>query len=439
MTRRAAGGLRVREGDDGMLTAAENEELTRIGPGTPMGALMRRYWHPVAATEQMAGRWTKRVRILGEDLVLYKDRTGKLGLIGEFCPHRRASLAYGIPTEDGIRCPYHGWKFDGTGRCLEQPNEPEGSSFKDKITTAGYPVQDFAGLIWGYLGPLPAPLIPRLDGFVAERTIRTVGITRVQSNWLQIMENSCDPVHTEWLHGKLVEFVREQEGFSTAFARHHVKIAFNEFLYGLIKRRLMEGQSEDCSDWTVGHPVLFPNILAVSSGESAWTYYMFQIRVPIDDETTEHYWYVGYSFPEGTEVPAHLLERVPAFDAPQRGEDGEYLLSMVHAQDVMAWETQGPVARRELERLGTTDAGVIMFRKMLQRELAKVARGEDPLGVIRDPAENLRIDLPMEIGKDMNDDGFEALVKRNIVAMSPIADDVLAVWRNRRRREPVRI
>src|SRR3974390_1119908 len=139
-----------------MLTPQENETLTRIGPGPPAGNLLRRYWHPVAVAEQMRDRWTMRVRILGEDLVLFKDRTGKFGLIGEFCPHRRASLAYGIPQVDGIRCPYHGWKFDHAGHCLEQPNEPEGSTFKEKITTAGYPVQAFAGLLWGYLGPQPA-------------------------------------------------------------------------------------------------------------------------------------------------------------------------------------------------------------------------------------------------------------------------------------------
>ena len=107
----------------------------------------------------MRERWTKRVRIMGEDLVLFKDRTGKFGLIGEACPHRRASLAYGIPTEDGIRCPYHGWKFDAAGRCLEQPNEPPESTFKDKISLPGYPVQELAGLLFAYLGPLPAPLI----------------------------------------------------------------------------------------------------------------------------------------------------------------------------------------------------------------------------------------------------------------------------------------
>ena len=143
-----------------MLTPEENELLTRVGPGTPMGELLRRYWHPVAMSDQMHDRWTKRVRIMGEDLVLFKDRTGRLGLIAEACPHRRASFAYGIPTAEGIRCPYHGWMFDGSGRCLEQPNEPEGSTFKDKVATTAYPVQELGGLVWAYLGPLPAPLLP---------------------------------------------------------------------------------------------------------------------------------------------------------------------------------------------------------------------------------------------------------------------------------------
>src|SRR5207244_5235000 len=125
----------------------------------PAGELLRRYWHPVAGRAEMDERWTMRVRLLGEDLVLFKDRTGKFGLIGEFWPHRRASLAYGIPTEDGIRCPYHGWKFDAAGTCIEQPNEPAGSTFHEKITTAAYPVQELGGLLFAYLGPAPAPLL----------------------------------------------------------------------------------------------------------------------------------------------------------------------------------------------------------------------------------------------------------------------------------------
>jgi 5,5'-dehydrodivanillate O-demethylase len=422
-----------------MLSERDNELLTRVGPGTPMGNLLRRYWHPVAVLEEMTDRWTKRVKILGEDLVLFKNRSGRFGLIAEACPHRRASLAYGIPTEDGIRCPYHGWKFDGLGRCLEQPNEPEGSSFKDKVSTAGYPVEELGGLLWAYLGPAPAPLIPRLDGFVVEGAVRNCGKTRVACNWLQIMENSVDPVHTEWLHGKLYEFVREQAGVPArvAIARHHKKIAFDEFEYGIIKRRLMEGQSEDSSDWRHGHPIVFPNILAVGSGGGLWKSYTFQIRVPMDDVTTDHYWYNAYVPPAGADVPAELLTRCPAYDAPQRGPDGEYLLEYIHAQDVFAWETQGPIAERHHEALGWSDQGVTMLRKMCLRELKKVEQGLDPMCVIRDPAKNVRIDLPLEIGKDMLSDGFESMMRRNVMAYAPNLEELLVVFRNAAARLPV--
>jgi 5,5'-dehydrodivanillate O-demethylase len=417
-----------------VLTVDENERLTRVGPDTPMGALLRRYWHPVAGLAEMEDRWTMRVRILGEDLVLFKTRSGAFGLIGEACPHRRASLAYGIPTEDGIRCPYHGWKFDGAGRCLEQPNEPEGSTFKDKVALPGYPVQELGGLLWAYLGPQPAPLIPRYDGFVVPGTIRHCGRAVLQCSWLQAMENSVDPIHTEWLHGKLYQFLREQAGnpVDVAIAKRHKKIAFDEFPYGLVKRRLLEGQSEDVSDWRDGHPVVFPNMLAVGSGGGAWTQYVFQIRVPMDDTHTMHYWYHAYVPPEAAEVPAHLLERVPIYTPPIKGDDGEYLLEYIHVQDIMAWETQGGIADRSRESLGTSDIGLVAYRKMLQRELAKVERGEDPICVIRDPAQNEIIRLPLEKNKAHFADGFESLLKRHMSSFSPIAPDLLRVFTSKR-------
>jgi 5,5'-dehydrodivanillate O-demethylase len=407
-----------------------------------MGALLRRYWMPVGTLGEMREKWTKRVRILGEDLVLYRDRSGAFGLIGEFCPHRRASLAYGIPTDDGIRCPYHGWKFDQSGRCVEQPNEPEGSTFRDKVATAGYPVQELGGLLWGYLGPAPAPLIPRLDGFVVEGAIRHVGEAVIPCNWLQIMENSVDPIHTEWLHGALHEFVREKDGLKVAIGRHHAKIAFDEFAYGIVKRRLMEGQSEDSDDWTVGHPVVFPNVLAVGSGGGLWQQYTFQIRVPVDDASTRHYWYHAYVPPAGSRVPQHLLDDVPLYEPPIVAPDGSYLLDYIHGQDVMAWVTQGAIADRSQESLGSTDRGVTMYRKMLERELAVVEEGGDPKGVIRDPAQNAYIELPLERNKDMFMDGFESLFRRHMSIFSPIADDSLAVFAQARedqraQREPV--
>jgi 5,5'-dehydrodivanillate O-demethylase oxygenase subunit len=392
-----------------MITESDNRRLTSVMMGTPGGELLRRYWYPIASAGEMRDRWTKRVRLLGEDLVLYRDRSGQLGLIGEVCPHRRASLAYGIPEMNGLRCAYHGWKFDAAGACIDQPNEPEGSTFKDKVNIGGYAVGELGGLIWGYLGPQPVPLIPKLDGFVVEPAIRSMGQALVPCNWLQIMENSCDPVHTEWLHGHLAEFVEEQRsGIKPSFAisRHHVKIAFDEFEFGLYKRRLYEGQSEDADDWKVGHPVFFPNTLAVGSKRDGSRTYSFQIRVPVDDAATMHYWYTATTVRPGVEIPSHLLAGVVTYDVPFRNEQGEFVLDMLDAQDVMAWVTQGPIAKRELEKLGTSDRGVILFRKMLEREIERVAAGEDPMGVIRDPEKNTVIDLHVEYDKNMLSDSY---------------------------------
>jgi 5,5'-dehydrodivanillate O-demethylase len=398
-----------------MITESENRRLTSVLAGTPGGELLRRYWYPIATAAEMRDTWTKRVRLLGEDLVLYRDRGGRLGLIGEFCPHRRASLAYGIPALDGIRCPYHGWKFDAAGRCIEQPNEPEGSNFKDKVSIGGYAVGELGGLVWGYLGPQPAPLIPKLDGFVVEPAIRMVGQALVPCNWLQIMENSCDPVHTEWLHGHLQEFVEEQrDGIKPSFAisRHHVAIAFDEFEYGLYKRRLYEGQSEDADDWKVGHPVFFPNTLAVGSKRDGSRTYSFQIRVPVDDTHTLHYWYNAYTVHPDVEIPQHLLADVAQYEVPFLDHRGDFLVELLDAQDVMAWVTQGPIAKRELEKLGTTDRGVILFRKMLEREIARVEAGDDPMGVIREAAANTVIDLHVEYDKSMMSDGIASRLAR---------------------------
>jgi 5,5'-dehydrodivanillate O-demethylase len=412
-----------------VLTAEENTQLTRVGPGTPMGNLLRRYWHPIAAETQMRDRWTMRVRILGEDLVLFKDRTGRFGLIGEFCPHRRASLAYGIPTEDGIHCPYHGWKFDGAGHCLEQPNEPAGSNFKDKVSLAGYPVQSLAGFLWAYLGPAPAPLIPRYDGLVAEGLIRQIGYAELPCNWLQIMENGLDPVHAEWLHGALYQFLKEGSGEKVAFAKHHTKIGFDEFAHGIIQRRLLAGQPDDASDWTDGHPgVLFPNILSVPSGGGLFKKYVFQIRVPIDDERTQHFWFHGFMPPPDADVPAHLLDEIPGYEVPFLDRNGEYMMEFTHAADIMAWITQGRIADRTTESLGTTDRGITMYRKMLVREMRKSERGEDPMNVLRDPEQNAYLDLPAERNKDGYSDGFASLFLRHMSRFSPVADDILDVF-----------
>lgn len=410
-----------------MLTADENKLLTEIGPGTRMGALMRCYWQPLGAAADMDDCWTKRVRLLGEDLVLYKDRTGAFGLIAEACPHRRASLAYGIPTAEGIRCPYHGWMFDATGSCIEQPNEPADSTFKDRVRTSAYPVAEFGGLLWGYLGKPPAPLIPKLDGFVVEGTIRCLGRAVINCNWLQIMENSVDSVHTEWLHGKFYEFLREKDNVKVAISKHHVKIGFDEFAHGIIKRRVLEGETEEHDDWKIGHPLLFPNTLANGGQNGDLREYRFQIRVPIDDTHTQHYWYSAFAPPTSTPIPRRFLDRVHTYEVPVRDKDGEYILDATHAQDIMAWEAQGPIADRTQEALGTTDRGITFFRRMLLRELRRLESGEDPMNVQRTAATNTRIDVPVERSKGFRQ-GFEHLLRRHQLRYSPIAEDLSAIF-----------
>ncbi|WP_067929391.1 aromatic ring-hydroxylating dioxygenase subunit alpha [Alicyclobacillus shizuokensis] len=379
-----------------MLSKERNELLTQVGPGTPMGNLFRRYWLPIAAASELKDQWTKKVRLLGEDLVLYRDRRGKLGLIGDRCAHRGVSMTCGIPEHNGLRCPYHGWLYDGDGRCLEQPNEPDTSTFKDKVKIPGYKVQELGGLIFAYLGPEPAPLLPRYDLFVRKNVVRTIGYAVIPCNWLQIMENSLDPTHLEWLHGRYFQYVFEQNGRpqeSWPISRHHQKIGFDVFEYGIIKRRVLEGQTEDCEDWVVGHPVVFPNMLRVGD----YGAHSFQIRVPMDDTHTYHIWYTCFVPNEGVQVPEDYP--ISLYEAPLKDERGNFVTDYIDGQDMMSWVTQGEIADRTTERLGTSDKGIILYRQLLLQELAKVERGEDPMCVIRDEAKNDVIVLPQEENK----------------------------------------
>ena len=391
-----------------MLTIEANDRYTRVGPGTPCGELMRRYWHPIAAVSQMKNRWTLPIRLLGEDLVLYKDRSGAFGLIEPHCPHRRMGLIYGIPEEHGLRCAYHGWMFDETGRCLEQPYEeaedPE-STYKDKIHALTYPVQQLAGLLFAYLGPQPAPLLPRWDVYTMDGMIRDIGFAVLPCNWLQCQENSLDPVHVEWLHNVWADYVLEQTGRADAMRpqKRHVKIGFDVFEYGIIKRRVVEGGSEEDTPWTDGHPIVFPNMLrqggsgfyedgAAGRGPSGLSGPAFQIRVPIDDTHTGHWWVESFVKKDGD--PERAPEDIPYFTVPvvdvdENGLPRWDLLESNSAQDVAAWITQGDIANRSLENLGRSDKGIILFRRMLEQNIRSVEDGGDPINTFRDPAQNV--------------------------------------------------
>ncbi|HYE92025.1 MAG TPA: Rieske 2Fe-2S domain-containing protein, partial [Terriglobales bacterium] len=289
-----------------MLSAEQNRALTEVGPGTPMGALLRRYWMPIAAVAELEETPTKAVRLLGEDLVLYRDKRGVYGLLDRHCAHRRADLSYGIVEECGLRCNYHGWMYDESGACLAQPFEeiarPE-ARFKDKVRVKAYRAEAKAGLVWAYLGPEPAPLVPTWEPFTWGNGFVQVVFAEVPCNWLQAQENSIDPVHFEWLHGN---WSRALRGAGGPKPPTHLKIAFDEFEYGFTYRRMLEGQPEDSELWTIGRTCLWPNCLFTGAH--------FEWRVPVDDT---HMLSVGWFFDRvPIEMEPYKQDRIPYWYGP---------------------------------------------------------------------------------------------------------------------------
>lgn len=370
-----------------MLTHEENVLLTQVSRGTPCGELLRRYWHPVAAAAELTDEKPVRaVKILNEELVVYRNRQGEYGLVGEHCPHRSASLAYGRVDEEGVRCPYHGWKFDHTGRCLEQPAEPPDGTFKDRIKHVAYPVQYLGGLIYAYLGPAPAPLLPRWDVLVWEHGRRwIVKESIIDCNWLQPMENSVDPSHLYWLHGDTERIVPSLK----TYAEKH---EFVRFQYGIRKRRTTLPLATGGDTAVDDHPLLFPTVLrhVAPFNEGSGHRHNLQIRVPVDDHHTQVF-RVNFLPIDSERSPANAP--VPLRFVQLKTGPREYKMNMIPAQDSMAWETQGSRTDRTQEHLGVGDEGIIELRKLLREQIERVQRGLDPIGIIRDPAKNELIDL----------------------------------------------
>lgn len=369
-----------------MLSKEENETITRVGPGTPAGELLRCYWHPVALAQDISDEQpTHHVRILGEDLVLFKDKSGKVGLIADRCPHRGASLLYGRVEKRGLSCPYHGWLFDTEGHCLETPAEPEGSKFHLTVRHKAYPLQRFLGMYWTYMGPAPAPLIPRYDLWVRKDGRRSIMVQpQLDCNWFQAMENSVDPSHLQVLHQSLIARGRQIQNTTRGLTDDVAQFDFYEFPNGIMKRRTYKnGQIDE-------HPLIFPNILRQARNT--------QIRTPIDDTHTRIF-FVHFEETEDGSIVEENEDTLPVeYIKPYKNPPdalhpvARFRLDAVQAQDHMAWETQGPIADRTNERLGTADHGIVMLREMTLREIKKVQAGQDPKGVVRDPAQNEMID-----------------------------------------------
>ena len=355
---------------------AENEKLTRVGPGTPMGALLRRYWWPVWFTEQVTDKPVP-VRLLGEDLVLFRDPQSALGLIERYCAHRRASLEFGRVEEHGIRCCYHGWKYDHTGQCIETPLEPEGSRLKDGVKLAGYDVTEAGGLIFAYLGPKPAPAFPRWDLLFREAGLTVVGADEEYCNWLQRTENAVDQHHLCVLHA----------GVYPQFAFKHTEVSWEPTWYGLKSEQHIPGDAARRSDHFIFPTTNRFTRARVGDPPS----HDMRFRVPTDDTKTTTFWLNAYpSIKDQGRLKTEGLKSCER-GVYERVPDGWWDIPS-HEQDRAAQESQGLIADRSIETLGWTDRGIVMYRKMLHEGLDAVAAGKDPLGVLREQRNIIDLD-----------------------------------------------
>ncbi len=361
-----------------MLSHEENERFTKIGPGTPMGGLLRRYWHPVGCSEFVTKK-PQRVKVLGEELVLYRGDTGAPALMQLRCAHRSLALDYGRVEGDCIRCPYHGWLYDKTGQCLEQPAEPEGSSFKEKIRLKSYQVQEFGGIVFGYMGPEPAPLLPLFDVLRMTDGVKEVQVQNVNANWFNHVENIVDISHLAWLHGYTFP----------AYGGRKVSYHWDRTDFGANNVMLVEG-IDDTHVSCYGFPTVnrFSLPPVDPSGELVRS---MIYRVPADDASTLLYFIRFYP---SAKRSFHTSKREVKL--------GEYapLASdwwgiNVNDQDRMAVEQQGVVADRPNEHLGVSDGGIIQMRQMMRESLAAIEQGRDPLCIIRDPARQI-VDFPQK-------------------------------------------
>lgn len=375
-----------------MLSQEENQLLTSVGPGTPAGQLLRRYWQPIAPAVELTDlKPKKRVRVLGEDLLLYRDRSGGYGLVGEHCSHRGASLYYGFVEDDGIRCPYHGWKYDACGKCLEQPFEDPETGFKEKIQHPAYPVEKLAGLLFAYLGPPDKkPILPKWDLLVRKDGMKKIDVCEVlRCNWLQAMENSVDPTHTYYLHSHTLKLKGSKDYVPFHYqqlSKIDFELVVNPTWAGIQKRRIFaEGEIAEAP-----HPLIFPNILFVP----VRTGYAMHFRMPIDDWNTQVFQY-RFSPTQDGKIPEQP-EDPPIEWISTKNADGEFHLDHFASQDHMAWESQGALANRDREHLGESDRGIIMFRKLLREQIAAAQSGADPIGINRDPKEDEVIQLIQE-------------------------------------------
>jgi phenylpropionate dioxygenase-like ring-hydroxylating dioxygenase large terminal subunit len=395
-----------------MISQELNETLTRVGPDSDAGAVLRHYWQPAALAEELQGkRPVVAVKLLGEELVLFRDGDGELGLIGRACPHRGADLCYGRLEDNGLRCPFHGWHFNREGQCVEQPGEPEGSKSHEQIKNRSYPVVEKNGIVFAYMGPGEPPQFPNFDCFRAPSSHVFAFKGLWHCNWLQAMEVGIDPAHASFLH-RFLQDEDPDEGYGQQFRdkaanteipmtkllrdypRPEITVEETEYGMRLIALRHMD----DGNTHVRVTNQIFPEAISIPMSREM---IITQWHVPVDDETC--YWYSMFtSFGEPVDKELMRAQRLKEHRLPDYapiknaennyGYDADEQTSAtytgmgldINVHDQWAVESMGRIQDRTQEHLGKTDVGIIKYRRMMRAAIDSVKNGDiDALPMLR--------------------------------------------------------
>ena len=416
--------------------------LQHTNPGTRAGALLRAYWQPVGLSGDVtSGGAPHPVRVMGEDLVLFRDDAGSPGLLGIKCAHRCADLSYGRVENGGLRCLYHGWVFDVDGRCLEQPPEGPQSTFKDRVRQKSYPCHEAGGAIWAYMGAGEPPLFPNYPAVVAPEAYRIVNRWFSNCNWMQGHEGNIDPVHTSYLHRFVPTADNDKKRLGVFASDVAPELSVEETRFGL--RIFADRKIADSGDRFLRITnFVMPNTCAINGNEAdygpggcgmSW-------NVPIDDT---HHWRYSFTFHAKHALPKERIEafnnneKIAGTDFLKRNAGNRYLQDresmnesfiglgrVFPVHDIFITESQGPILPHEEEHLASSDVAILRARKLLAEAAQAVADGESPRGVVREPAENDFSDLVVvtqRLGPETDSRAYcEELTGSGLYALEPL-------------------
>jgi phenylpropionate dioxygenase-like ring-hydroxylating dioxygenase large terminal subunit len=424
-----------------MLKKEDNERLTRVGPGTPMGALLRRYWQPALLSSEIAEKDGPpvRIRLLGEDLIAFRDTKDRIGLIDAYCAHRRAPMFYGRNEDCGIRCVYHGWKFDVEGNCVDLPSLPADSPVKAKVHIKSYPAVDKAGVIWAYMGPADqVPPLPDYEWMRALPTHRHVSKNYQECNYLQALEGGLDTAHSSFLHNNVLGLKRNTvrnadvapaiEVYPTQYGYQYVSLRNlnNEMRYVRVYHYVMPFQQ------------MRGDVTDDAGGRSKVPKIDGHFWVPIDDyQTITWSWMYGYDktvpitpefaeqdekragrgrddFVPGTFKLLSNLSNDHRIDRQLQKTTTFTGITGVQTQDVAIQEGMGAIVDRSKEFLVPTDKAVIAMRRMMLEATYAVERGEKPPGLDPDSYRTVR--------------PHDSVVPANVDWREALAEELVAKW-----------